>query len=397
MRQKGTFLIGSILALDLALLLLFGKNYTKFVLIEPFFYAHDLVLLIILLLCFPHYKFTKRIKSIELLFLIAILYLVYSFLKRGFEDVEIVLRQFMVFGYGLCLYLIMNYLFNNSWVYDYLVRYLKFFGLACVSVQLLYIPYLFLYIGINPFFERWYFSPIVMMGFFIFASAVLIDVKGKVLKNILYLGVFIVALSTGHDSTYLSLVLIYIGYLFVVISRKNRIILTIFLLFGSLSVFYFIPSFTDANVQWRLIFWKNSLLRIANNYFVFGEGYGIPYASENTLSQLNALYPDLPSSPRITEEENYVIAPHNSFLSMAIHVGILSILFLFYPVLRFFNLKRLRMDKEELFLVLSLFGMAIFCAFNVILELPHASSLFWMVLYSLILKRSETHRWVLKG
>lgn len=381
--------IGFLLALDLVFLIAFGKSYSTLTLIPPFFYAHDVMLLIMVLLCIPYFNFTQRIRSIELLFLTAIFYLIYSFFIRGIENVEIILRQFMIFGYGICLYFIMNSVFINKTIRKNFAHYVMYFGLACSIVQILYIPYIFLYVGKNPFFERWYFSPIIMMGIFVLASYILINVKGKLLKHILFAVVFIVSFSTGHDSTYLSLVFIYIAYLFVMSSRNYRIIVSMSLLIGIFLVFYFIPSFTDANVKWRLLFWKDSLLRIANNYFIFGDGFGIPYGAEATIKNLNSLYPDGPKSPRIKGDEIYLTAPHNSFLSMAIHIGILSIVFLFYPIKTFLTNKSLRMDKEILFLALSLFGMVVFSAFNVILELPHSSSIFWIVLFGLIYKLSE--------
>ncbi|RXJ52451.1 O-antigen ligase family protein [Gelidibacter gilvus] len=381
--------ISFLLALDLVFLIAFGKSYTTLTLFPPFFYAHDVMLLMMMLFCIPYFKFAQRIRSIELLFLIAVFYLIYSFFNRGIENVEIILRQFMIFGYGICLYVIMNSVFTNKTISKNFAQYVMYFGLACVTVQILYIPYIFLYVGKNPFFERWYFSPIIMMGIFILASYILINVKGKLLKNILFAVVFIVSLSTGHDSTYLSLAVIYIAYLFVMSSRNYRIIVSMSLLIGMVLVFYFIPSFTDVNVKWRLLFWKDSLLRIANNYFIFGDGFGIQYGTEETIKNLNSLYPDLPKSPRISGDEKYLTAPHNSFLSMAIHIGILSIVFLFYPIKAFFTYKSFRMDNEILFLSLSLVGMVVFSAFNVILELPHSSSIFWIVLFGLIFKLSE--------
>ncbi|HUH28967.1 O-antigen ligase family protein [Gelidibacter sp.] len=389
MKSKVIKGISFLLALDLVFLLAFAKSYSTLTLFPPFFYAHDVMLLIMVLLCIPYFKFSPRIRSIELLFLMAIFYLIYSFFNPGIENVEIILRQFMIFGYGICLYVIMKSVFINKTIRKNFAQSVMYFGLACVTVQILYIPFVFLYEGKNPFFERWYFSPIIMMGIFILASYILLNVKDKLLKNILFASVFIVSFSTGHDSTYLSLSMIYIAYLFVVSSRNHRIILTMSLFIAIVLVFYFIPSFTDVNVKWRLLFWKDSLLRIANNYFIFGDGFGIPYGTEETIKNLNSLYPDVPKSPRIIGDEIYLTAPHNSFLSMAIHIGILSIVFLFYPIKEFFTNKSLRMDKEILFLTLSLFGMVVFCAFNVILELPHSSSIFWIVLFGLIFKLSE--------
>lgn len=381
--------VSVLLVLDLFLLIILGKSYTTLILINPFFYARDLVLLAMTLLCFPHFKFTKRIKSIELLFLIAILYLMLSFCLRGFENTQIILRQFMVFGYGICFYVIMNTIFINRIVNHNFCKYLVYFGFGCLFVQIIYIPYLFVYFKINPFFERSYFSPIIMMGLFTVASYILVNIKSSLIKHALFLAVFFVSFTTGHDSTYLGLVVIYTVYVFVISSKNQQIIISVFLLVGTLLVFATIPSFTDVNVKWRLLFWKDSTLRIINNYIVLGEGFGIPYTSDEALIKLNSLYPDVPFSPKITEDNKYLFAPHNSFLSMAIHIGVLSIIFLFYPICRLFYNKRLLMEKEILFLFLSLLGMVVFSAFNVILELPHSSSIFWIVLFGLIFKLSE--------
>lgn len=389
MRQKITRLISLILVLDLLSLILLGKVYTKLMLIAPVFYAHDLILWIMVLLCIPHFKFKKRIKSIEILFLMAIVYLVYSFFDRGIEHIQIVLRQFMIFGYGMCLYVIMNRLFTDATINNNFMQYMFCFGLGCVIVQTLYLPYLFFYGGITPFFERRYFSPMVVMGFFVAASYILVNVKSRLLKHLLFLFVFFVSFSTGHDSTYLSLAMIYMAYLFVISSRKYKIIWSVSILAGIILIFAFIPSFTDVNVKWRLLFWKDSLCKVVNNYFVLGDGFGIPYATNEAIKDLNALYPDMPFSPRITEAKKHLTASHNSFLSMAVHIGVLSIVFLFYPLKRIFSNKNLIMDKEILFLSLSLLGMVVFSAFNVILELPHASSIFWIVLFGLIFKLSE--------
>lgn len=389
MRQKITWIVGLVLALDCVLLILLGKNYTKSVLIDPFFYTHDVVILIMVFFCAPYFKFTKRIKSIELLFLMSIGYLAYSFFAQGFENVQIILRQFMIFGYGICFYIIMNFVFNNETIKTNFTRYLMYFGLLCVVVQVLYLPYLFFYLDTNPFFERKYFSPMIMMGLFVAVSSILVNIKHKLLKHFLFLFLFLLSFSTGHDSTYLSLALIYITYLFVISSKKYKIVLSASLVVGIVLIFVLIPSFTDVNVKWRLLYWQDSLWRIANNYFVLGDGFGIPYVTDGTIKELNALFADVPFSPQITEEKKYLSAPHNSFLTMAIHVGVFSVVFLFYPLISLFTDKSLFRDKKVLFLALSLLGMGVFSSFNVILELPHSSSLFWIVLFGLIFKLSE--------
>ncbi len=369
--------------------MVFGKNYTQLLLVQPFFYAHDLLLLILSLISLLNYKYFNRIKSLEVLFIIIILYLLYSFIKPDFVSVQIVLRQFMIFGYGLLLYLIMNALFSLKKIREEVATYLAYFGIACLSIQILYVFYYLLLKGENPFFERNYFSPIIILGLFIIASFILVKIQNKYLKHILFLFVFLISFSTGHDSTYLSLALIYFSYLFILSSKTYKIILSMFLLIGVIMMFVFLPSFADVNVKWRLMFWKDSLSQITDNFLIFGDGFGLQYASDETILNLNNLFSNIPYGPQILGDDKYLCAPHNSFLTMAIHIGILSIILLFFPIKNLFYNKTLIMDKEILFLSLSLLGIVVFSSFNVILELPHSSSIFWIVFFSLIFKLSE--------
>ena len=316
MYKKVTLLIALILALDLTLLMLFGRTYTKLLIIKPFFYAHDLVMLIMVFLSIPYFKFTKRIKSIEWLFGIAILYLFYSLFSLGVDKAYIILRQFMLFGYGIFIYIVLNRIFSLRIIENNFTQYIIYFGFLCFTVQVLYVIYLLLFKDYNPFFQRNYFSPIIILCFLVTASYVFTYIKNSYLKHVLFALIFLIALTTGHDSTYLSLVLLYFTYLFLHFNLKYKVISVTILLLMLIGVFVFVPSFTDLNMQWRVLFWKESFLRSANNYFVFGEGFGIQYASDTTIVKLNNIFSGFESFPKLKEDNKYLTAAHNSFISM---------------------------------------------------------------------------------
>src|SRR5690606_5802837 len=100
-----TILLCFLFLLDLVALALFGKSYTTHLLILPFVHSHDFVLSLIFgtsLIFILKNKDEYRVKSVEILFGIAILYLMISVFKirNNFNDqMYHVMRQFMVFGY----------------------------------------------------------------------------------------------------------------------------------------------------------------------------------------------------------------------------------------------------------------------------------------------------------
>lgn len=150
-------------------------------------------------------------------------------------------------------------------------------------------------------------------------------------------------------------------------------------------LFVLLPSFTDVNAHWRLIYWQAVVEQIVENYFILGDGFGIQYISDETIEKLNQLMISKGHiNTLITEGEKYTTGAHNSFLSFAQHLGLLSVFLLFYPlIIRIKDLK-IRDNTDLIFLILSISGMSVFSFFNVILELPHSSSLYWMVFFALI-------------
>jgi len=380
-------------ALDFLLLILLGKTYTKFLVISPYFYGHDIVLLLASLIPLINYnKYKNRIKSIEILFFLAFIYLIISLFNKEFEIDNkwyYVFRQFMIFGYAMIVYVIVKHLYPIKKESYYFIISIGLFGFLCLAVQILFVIYYYFSKGQHPLFERNYYSPIIIMGLFVFASYALTQVKNPYLKLLFSAFNFFIALSTGHDSVYLSLVIIYFSYFFLIGTKRIRIILLIALLSIIVLVMIYIPSFTDVNMQWRVMFWKDCLRRLSNNFFIFGEGFAVPYASSETVVELNDLMLSHGHNIEITGDEKFLSAPHNSFLSMFIHLGILPILLLLYPIIKPLCYKGFVKDKEYIFLFVSLIGMSVFCFFNVILELPHSSSIFWVVYFVLIMKSNK--------
>jgi O-antigen ligase len=78
----------------------------------------------------------------------------------------------------------------------------------------------------------------------------------------------------------------------------------------------------------------------------------------------------------------YLAPPHNSLLTIMFHVGLLPALLLFIPLGKFFGRILLRprsADPSVNFLVYALAGCFAWVMFNVILELPHSATFFWLV------------------
>ena len=393
MKIKLAFFSSSLLILDFLLLVLLGKTYTKYLIVSPYIYAHDAILLLAALSPLIWYnKHSNRQKSVELLFLLALIYLFSSLFKIDFEIINkgyYTYRQFMLFGYAMLMYVILKHLYAFKKAPFYFIRSIYFFGSFCFIVQVLYVIYYYFIEGHHPFFERNYYSPMIIMGLFVFASYVLVKVSNKYLKIFLFVFTFFISFSTGHDSVYLSLLIISFVYLFLKGKRKIRFIYVVVIIVIGLFVMMFVPSFTDVNMRWRMIFWRDCLIRVSNNYLIFGDGFGIPYVRPETINDLNNLMLSYGHNVQIIGDEKYLVAPHNSFLSMLLHTGILSILFLLYPLIKLFHSSISLKDKKTLFLLLSLTGMAVFSFFNVILELPHSSSIFWLVYFILTFKLTK--------
>jgi O-antigen ligase len=81
----------------------------------------------------------------------------------------------------------------------------------------------------------------------------------------------------------------------------------------------------------------------------------------------------------------YVAPPHNSLITIMFHVGLIPFLLFLVPLGSFF--KQLLIwpqpgDPSIRFLVYSLAGCFVWIMLNVILELPHSATFYWLVYLS---------------
>jgi O-antigen ligase len=148
-------------------------------------------------------------------------------------------------------------------------------------------------------------------------------------------------------------------------------------------VLEFLPSFRDVNAEWRLLYWKHVLHNVVvQHYMILGNGFGRPFMTYDFALYLNATL----HSPIMIDElypmARYLSPPHNSILTILFHVGLLPGLLLVIPLRRFFGQILLRSrsaDPSVNFLVYALPGCLVWVMFNVILELPHSATFFWLL------------------
>ncbi len=378
-------------------LLFFGKSYTKTEII-PFLYLHDIALGFLFVFSL-FFKSQQRIKPVELLLLFAVLYLVVSFVFEFNEEGlwYIYLRQFMLFGYLGLTYTIAKALLGFKNGLKILLQLILLIAVLSAIIQFLFSLWLYFKTGNSPFFVRNYFTPLVIPGLIALTAYFLTTLKNPG-KQFVFVLLFILSLTFGHDSAYLSLIAVYIIYYFLKVSKYLKIGIILFFLLILVVLFLAVTTFTDVNMYTRLIYWGDTLgYMIADGTIFIGRGFGIPFLEESTLERINNLVINGQQASRIPEEMGkYVVAPHNSFITMIIHLGILPLVFLVYPLKRLFVIKNLKENKNHLFLLLALVGNCVWAFFNVILELPHSASFFWLIYFSLVFslntnKKTETN------
>jgi hypothetical protein len=365
-------------------LLFFGKTYTKMEIV-PFLHLHD-VLFGLMFVFSLFFKSQERIKPIELLLLFALSYLVVSF-AFGFNEEglwHIYLRQFMLFGYLSLSYFVIKAIMGLKNGLKLLLQLTLLFAVLSAIVQLLFCLWLYFKTGNSPFFIRNYFTPLVVPGLIALAAYCLTSLKNPG-KQFAFILLFILSLTFGHDSAYLSLIAVYVIYYFLKASKYLKIGIILFFLMLIAALFLTVTTFTDVNMYWRLIYWGDTLrLMVADGTIFIGRGFGIPYLEQSTLESLNNLVINDKVSFQFPEVVGkYVVPPHNSFVTMVIHLGIFSLAFLIFPLKRLFVTKTLKENKSHLFLLLALVGVSVWSFFNVILELPHSASYFWLIYFSL--------------
>jgi hypothetical protein len=288
----------------------------------------------------------------------------------------------MAFAYILFIGLVTNNTYFNQLMLS--LKRLIFIGLFA---QILYLLTLLLIGQYDPE-EYNYLSPLVIMLVICCSAYAFSFSKGIVLFFILSLCI-LVSLTLGHSSAVLPIVIIAFLHFFLnirfVIIKSIIFVIGVSCLIGTI---LFIPSFTDVNAIWRLLYWSLALQNIIiENFGLLGNGFGVAYCSEQDIKVLLLAFGS--ANDLDIFEERFLKAFHNSFLTICFHIGLLPGLLIFYPVVKFIRKEKyIHLNNDYKFLFLCLIGLMIWSSLNVVLELPHSSLFFWLIYFLFLFKLS---------
>jgi len=383
------FRLEGLIVLYFLILLFFGKIFTKFQVIGPL-YLHDAVLLFLVVLAINRGKVRYRFRSILLLLLIAIIYLVLSLLLYRLPGnlIVIAFRQFNLFVYMGCAWVLFNVCVRSSSdMYKplYLIRLISELS---VWLQVSLILYGFLFIrGFSLFGEGDYnyFSPLAVFGIITYSAMVLAYEKNFWWKYVRFMLVLFLSTTLGHSSAFLSVFVVLLIYFFTRITPLQRII-ALGIVVAAILVLKALPEFRDVNASWRLFYWQHIVHNVVyQHYLVLGNGFGKPYMTYDYAVYLNEVL----HSPNMIDQyypmARYLVPPHNSILTILFHVGFLPGLLFFVPLAGYGRQLLLRARSTEPadnFMLYALAGCFVWICFNVILELPHSATYFWLVFFT---------------
>lgn len=353
----------------MVLLLLFGYSFTKINVAGPL-YLYDALLF--LLASFAVFGIEKLSNTRVILFLlISFIYLGFSIIYN--DALIYVVRQYMIVGYLMLTYIIfqcirqkegllLNFIYSLSkWAFFLQIGYL----VIVVSM------------GNSLFGDFNYLSPLSIMLLPVYTARVLVAPMSQWARSLIIIAIVVLSTTLGHSSAFLAVVIVIFGFFVYRIKTKQVIGGVSIAVIALILLYLFLPQFRDVNANWRLFYWGKALEKTASTYFL-GNGFGVPYITEPEIYQMVDIFGndnDLLDSP----EEKYIKAYHNSFFTMFFYMGVFVFL-LAGPFIKTFGFLKKPAKEEKLkFLVLSFLGVSTWCFFNVVLELPHSSILFWLL------------------
>jgi hypothetical protein len=390
------FAIHYLLALVIIITMVIGKAFTKYAVL-PNIYLHDTF---ILLLCLIGIN-TGRIivRNSEVLFVIALSFIYFTLSILFLRDhpefyFKIAVRQYGLFIYLAFAYILFNTFYRSRDDLDKLLKFIIWIGKASYFLTWAKILYIHFIIKTDAPFEFRFYSYIAVLGVITFSAYTLLYRRGMV-RYLLYFSCLLLAILTKQAAFFLSIMVVGIAYFFFRIKVAHRIT---FLAIGFIGIgFLFLaPDFTDANVKWRLLYWRHILSNAADHYLIFGNGFGIPYMTADYSYYIENRIQSSILTPEYDPLARHINPPHNSFLTIVFHIGLLPFLILLWPLRRILNLFFLQSfhnnNKVPYFLILTLIGSIVWCSFNVILELPHSAVYFWLIYFTtaLFLKEEVT-------
>jgi hypothetical protein len=379
--------IQMILFILIELLLVFDVTFAKFHLIGPL-HLYD-ALLFLLGLTSIYFFFTNPNKTwnwpIIIILALSLVYAAYSYANG--HPTNYLIRQYALFIYLGLAFIIFNSFINPKFN-NLNIRFIILIAFASIGIQLVYLVYKFFTIdGFSLFGEFNYYSKMVIVGVIVFAAYILVYTNKLLPKTIISIGVLAFSTTLGHASAFLAVFGIIAVYLILLLPNWVKLAGGLISALIVIGFILYLPQFNDTNAEWRIIFWKYSMKEILLNYYgILGHGFGVPYTNQEILDALRTQA----NSPwfEVRPEETYLSPMHNSFITMAFHIGLLPSLLIFVPLYTstkevvFSNTKP--QDKTQNFLFLSLIGLFIWSSFNVVLELPHSSMFVWLVYFTLI-------------
>ena len=364
------FLFSSIKVLIL-LLLLFGHSFTKINVIGSV-YLYDLILLFLFV---SSLMGINKINISNKVFLFIIAGLISVFVSIMIENpLNFVFRQGMVIGYLLITFFIYRKIkIRDKELIEFVFRTSK----LAFYVQVIYLIFILINGG-NVFVGFNYYSPAVVILFPVYSARILIYGKNNSMKLLEILFVLIISTMIGHSSAFLAVLTTVFGFFVLKITPKQFLMALIIVIALIASMYFLLPQFQDVNANWRLYYWGVGIKNALNTTLIMGNGFGVPFITDEQIQEMINIFGG--SNDFLSGlDERYIKAYHNSFITIFFHMGLFSFL-LIGPYIK--GIKKLvfgEKSKELIFLIISLLGMSIWVAFNVILELPHSSLLFWIV------------------
>ncbi|MTI38029.1 hypothetical protein E1140_00855 [Fulvivirga lutimaris] len=238
-----------------------------------------------------------------------------------------------------------------------------------------------------------YFSEMGFMALFLFEVFLLVYLK-KWWKWVVLLSFLLLITTLGHQGSSIVLFFTILGtYIFFHLEKFKKAVISGVTILGIFALIFFLPSqFLDDNTLWRLLYWKITLKDIFIDYYgVLGHGFGVKFTTPEILEAMRTQL----NSPwfEVRPEEEYLTPMHNSFITIAYHLGFAFMLLIFLPLKNMFlyliNRANFNPTRERDFLALALLGLIMWSSFHVVLELPHSSALFWLVYFSTIYEFKE--------
>jgi hypothetical protein len=373
------------LAGTLGALLFAGTSYTKLEVAGPIT-AYDLSLLILALLSLGFRKAIVTHRYFLLLLGICLAYAAISIGSVGFGFNLV--RQFAFVLYAVIAALIVSR-FLDAGDEDDLLLLLRRVAYLSIAAQLA-LGAILLAQGAQFGEEQYhYLSPAAIvlnlcaLGWFLSSSSWVVRIGGTV-------AALVCLAMTGHSTALLAAA----AQIALLVARvlPRRVALSVGLL-SLLAVPIIILALVrtnsesfDANAMWRFFYWAAVGQQIVVEKFgVLGHGFGVPYASEEVAYLLQVVQGYTTNLG--DGDESFYSTPHNFFLTLAFHIGLLPSLILLVVVWRCIARLCLSARSSPLSsqagyaMGSGLLGICIWSAFNVVVELPHASLVFWLTFF----------------